>query len=303
MNYDDLANVYLQPLASPIPEPVVPATPARRLRDALEPIATQGWWSREVSTRIAALGLEDFFGAYVWGRAAALGEPDASVVVATFGVFETSFLTSVYEAAKPIASRDAILQARADGAAASLNRILGPDAEAEVAEVADALVQATDAADGVARPLFSGLRSLPVPSDPYGRLWRGAELVREHRGDSHLAACIGAGLDRVEMTVMTELWLGYAAGEYLASRGYGPEAAADALGRLSKRGWVNNGFLSATGLAVRNNIEATTDLAQQELVDALGDQLDQIVERTAAWSKAVVDARAFPPDPRKRAAG
>ena len=82
----------------------LPTSSARRLRDALEPIATQGWWSRAVAERLSALGL-DFFEAYVWGRAASLGEPAAATVVATFGVFDPALLTAVYKRGSSTASR------------------------------------------------------------------------------------------------------------------------------------------------------------------------------------------------------
>ena len=59
-----------------VPAPVVGAGPARRLRDAIEPIAMHAVWARRTNERLAGLGL-DFLGGYVWGRAAALGEPDA----------------------------------------------------------------------------------------------------------------------------------------------------------------------------------------------------------------------------------
>ena len=41
-----------------------------------------------VNTALAGLGLDDFFVAYVTGRAAPLGEVPGSVVAAAFGVFE-----------------------------------------------------------------------------------------------------------------------------------------------------------------------------------------------------------------------
>jgi len=82
MKYGDIAAIFLAPLADTIDAPDVTATPARRLRDALEPIATQGWWSPQAGARLDALGV-DFLPGYVWGRAAALGSPTASVVAAT----------------------------------------------------------------------------------------------------------------------------------------------------------------------------------------------------------------------------
>ena len=72
-------------------------TPARALRDAVEPIATIGWWSRSAADRMGALG-HDFFDGYVWGRAAALGADVAPVVVvAAFGAFEPTLLTAVLQ--------------------------------------------------------------------------------------------------------------------------------------------------------------------------------------------------------------
>ena len=61
-----------------------------------------------------------------------------------------------------------------------------------------------------------------VPTSPHGRLWRAAELVREHRGDGHLAAVVAAGIEHVAINVLTELWVGFGVGEYSATRGLEP---------------------------------------------------------------------------------
>ena len=304
MDYDTIAAMFMQPPDKPIAVPIVPSTPARRLRDALEPIATQGWWSREVYDRYTALGLQ-FFDGYVWGRAASLGSPPAELVVATFGVFEPAFLSGVYDSGRLAASRDDVLQARADGASASLQRLLGAElaTPVEIETVADTLLESLHGLDATARPLFAALRSLPLPPDPHGRLWRAAELVREHRGDGHLGACINAGLDPVAMTLLTELWLGYPAGAYLSSRGYGPDALAGGFDELRDRGWVEHEALTAEGRAARLAIEESTDVTQAPLVAALGGGIDWVIERTSSWSEVVVDGGSFPIDPRKRAAG
>ena len=301
MDYDAIAAIFLAPAEQAPPEPRVPATPARRLRDSLEAIATQGWWPRPVFDRMTALGL-DFFGGYVWGRAASLGEPPAAVVAATFGVFEPGFLAVVYDNARASATREQVLAARADGAAASLETILADDAD-EAAELADVLLASMAALDATGRPLFAGLRALPVPTSPFGRLWRAAEMVREHRGDGHLAACVAAGLDPVTMNVLTELWLGYQLGEYSSTRGYGPDAQQAAVAGLSEQGWLANGALTDPGTIARDEVEASTDRSQDALVHALGDRLDLVVERATALSAKVIAAGSAPADPRKRAAG
>src|SRR5215211_1932862 len=251
MSYDEIAAAYLTPLAAPIDWPEVGTSVSRRLRDALEPIATQGWWSRASSDRLTALGL-GFFDAYVWGRAASLGTPAPAVVVSTFGVFEPGLLTAVYEQGVAAAAREDVLAARAAGATESLAGIVS---ESEAAAVADPLLAVLAVLDGAARPLFSGLRALPVPDSAHGRLWRAAELVREHRGDGHLAAAAVAGIDAVSLNVVTELWLGYRLGEYSGTRGFGPDELAAAVERLEGRGWVDGASLTSTGRGVRLQLE------------------------------------------------
>lgn len=299
MSYDDIVAAFIEPPATPIAAPVVPDSPARRLRDALEPIATQGWWSRQAADQIQALGL-GFFDGYVWGRAAALGTPEASVVVATFGVFDANLLAAVYLHGSAQCSRADVLAARENGATASLAALVD---NASADAIAAPLLAALDALDGLGRPLFSGLRSQPRPSTAQGRLWRAAELVREHRGDGHLAACAASGLDMATINVLTELWLGFAPGEYSATRGLGAEVVAATMTQLEGRGWVAGSQLTSAGREARDDLEEATDRSQTTLIEALGDQLDDLVGRAETVSAALMSARAFPHDPRKRAAG
>ncbi len=290
MKYGNIAAIFLAPLADTIDAPDVTATPARRLRDALEPIATQGWWSPQAGARLDALGV-DFLPGYVWGRAAALGSPTASVVAATFGVFEPGLIAAVYEAGSALVPREDILAAREDGGTAS------------VAAIADPLLAVLADLDGLGRPLFSALRSLPVPTSPAGRLWRAAELVREHRGDGHLAALVAAGLTAVEANVLTERWLGFGLGEYSATRGFGPPQLGAAVANLQARGWMDGDDLTDRGRAARVRIEDVTDASQEALIEGCGAGLDGIIAKAGDISTRLVAARAFPADPRKRAGG
>jgi hypothetical protein len=283
---------------------VVPTTPARRLRDALESVATIGWWSREASESAGALGL-DFFSAYVWGRAAALG-PDVTppVVVSAFGVFEPGMIEAVLSAARVTASHHAVLEARQAGGAGGLAAAAGAIDVSTVDTLGSRLSAALAGLDGAARPLFSGLRSLPVPVDPHGQLWRAAELVREHRGDGHLAACVAAGLDAAEMNVLTELWLNYPLGEYSATRGFPMERLNEAAETLQRRGWLDSDHsLTTAGRAARESIEAATDASQAGLIAALGGDVEAIISSATTVSAAVLEAHAAPADARKRAAG
>src|SRR5204863_3427781 len=114
-------------------------------------------------------------------------------------------------------------------------------------------------ADGTGRPLFSGLRRQAWPDGAIGRLWRSCELLREHRGDGHVAACIVRGLTPVEMNIMTELWVGMPLGSYTATRGWSAEQIDRAVEALVRRRWLADDGLTVDGTAVRAEIEATTD--------------------------------------------
>ena len=286
-------------LAGVVPAPVVHGSPSRRLRDAIEPIAMHSVWSRATNERLAGLGL-DFLSSYVWGRAAALGEPDPGVVVSAFAVFEPSMIVATYEQGRAACPRDQLLAVRAEATIGSLRAAL---TDAEVTAAADELAAAVSVADGTGRPLFSGLARQPWPDDPVGRLWRACELAREHRGDSHVAACIAAGLGPIAMNVLTELWIGIPLGVYTATRGWSPSQIDAEVQRLRETGLIDGDQLSPAGQARRDELEATTDAMEQPIVDALGPGFDALVAQLDEWSTRCIDARAFPPDAFKRAAG
>lgn len=193
-------------------------------------------------------------------------------------------------------------------------RPLGGDAptgagtpDADVAATAAVLERAVDAVDGTGRPLFAALRARPRLSDPFGRLWRAADLVREHRGDGHVAASVAAGLDPVRMGILSELWVGYPLGEYSGTRAWPQEATDAAVRRLTDDGLITGSGAGTTltdaGRRFRDDVEARTDDTQAGLMLALGDDLSTVTERLARWSQRCVEAGAFPPDVRKRAAG
>ena len=66
MDYETAIKVFFKPppAGTPTPYPVVHARPARRLRDACEPLAIHATWCRRTNERLAALGL-NFLTGYV----------------------------------------------------------------------------------------------------------------------------------------------------------------------------------------------------------------------------------------------
>lgn len=275
-------------------------SPARRLRDAVEPLATVSFWARPAYDRYAALGL-DFLTGYVWSRSSVLGEAEPGVVAAAFGVFEPGAVAGLLGAARAACSLEDVRAAREQGSGEALREALG-DADG-LAETTEALLGAVARSDVAGRPLYAGALGRPVPADPHAALWHAATLVRECRGDSHLAACVAAGLSGLEANLLTELWVGYTPLAYAATRAWSPEAMAAAQDALRARGLLDGDALSEPGRALRAGVEEATDAATAPVVAALGDRLDAVVDRCTRWGAALVERGWFPPDAYKRAAG
>jgi hypothetical protein len=286
------------PEGTPPPAPMVDARPARRLRDAMEPLASHAVWSRRTNEVLAKLGLK-IFTAYVWGKAAALGEPPADVVAAVFGSFEPGLIMAAYDDARRQCGRAGMLAAREEATIESLADVLDG---VEVGGVVSVLRRGVEAADGTGRVLFCAFRSLGWPDHPVGQLWRACDLLRQHRGDGHVAACPSAGLGRAAMNILTELWMGMPLGQMtIGQLGWSEDALAGGLAELERRGLAAGGQITAEGRRLREDIEERTDAMEQPVIDAIGDDLEETVAALDAWSGACIAAGFYPPDVYKRA--
>ncbi len=301
MDYADAVAAFFVPRTegTALPVPVAEGSPARRLRDACEPVAMHAVWNRRTNERLAQLGL-DFLTSYVGGRGASLGNPAGAVVAAAFAWFEPGLVAALWEAARTAVAPDRLAQARDESTVASLREVLAGE---DPGEVASLLADAAEGADGMGRPLFSGRRADGRPQDAVHCLWWACGLVREHRGDSHVAAAAAGGLSAVEMNILTELWIGMPLLSYTATRGWAPDVMQCAVAGLESRGWVRDGDLTDSGLAARLSIEQRTDAREQPIVAALSDRLEEVCGRLNHWGQLCIDAGTFPPDILKRAAG
>ena len=302
MDFDEARSAFCRPRTGPVADPAAAATPARRLRDAIEPLAMVTVWGEPTAKRAAAAGL-DFLGAYVGGRGSALGDVEGSVVAAAFAVFEPGLVAGLWDQARATSTVADLRALREHAGTEALRTVLADVDESEIDTVVERLRGGLAGADLMGRPLFAGSTALPWPAQVHGRLWHVTSLLREHRGDAHVAACVAAGLDSIEANVLTELWVGFSLLEYTATRGWPQESMDAAIARLRGRGLLDGDALSAAGRRFRDGVEEATDRAQQPVVDALGGDLDATITTLGAWSEAVVAHGWFPPDPYKRAAG
>lgn len=269
---------------------------SRRLRDAAEPLAANVYFAPEPREAYAELGVRSYGAGYFCSRSACMGRLPGETVAATFGVFDPALVTRSVTKGWSITNPEDLLAARQRGATAALRRILG-DRPAGAERAADLLRRATEAAPLPGRPIFAGLRSLGWPGDPLGDLWRAADLVREHRGDGHVAAWVSAGLDAVEITLLTELWWGVPLGSFAPTRGWS-EAAIDAgAARLRERGLVDGDAFTAEGEALRASVEDATDRAERDVVEAVGDDADELLAILEPLAAAVVASGGYPVHP------
>lgn len=274
------------------PPPVEPATPARHLRDVAAPIGEHAIWSAKTNEVLGKLGLP-FVPGYLWGRAAGLGEPTPELVAAAFAIYEPQLVSLLYEHARRQCGRAGFLAAREEATIASLHEILG---DVDVAEVVAVLRRGVHAADGSGRALYSGVRALGWPEDPLGQLWRVCDLLREHRGDSHMAVWVAAGLSPVSINLLTELWLDMPLGAYTAlRRGWSEADIASAVADLEARGFMTAGAITPAGRAFRDDLEDRTDVLEQPILDAIGDDFEATVEALDGWSSTIAEFGAFPP--------
>ncbi|MFI1206357.1 hypothetical protein ACH4UV_02005 [Streptomyces sp. NPDC020802] len=279
----------------------LPERAGRRCHNVLNPLHSAHYFSPELGKELAEVGVTDPNAAYFAVRAAAMGPVGAGTVTATFYNFRHELVARHVPAVWRTASPEVVLAARARVVDSSLRRLLGDEAiaSAEVAEAAELALRATEACTRTARPLYAAHADLPVPSEPHLALWHAATLLREHRGDGHLAVLLDAELDPLEALVShTATGKGMAPKWVLSTRGWHREDWDAATRRLKERGLLDTeGELTESGLALRKEIETRTDrldAAPYEHLGAAG--VERLTELAMGLVMAALAAGAFPED-------
>lgn len=219
--------------------------------------------------RFEALGLRGWWMSYFATRAASLGTPPATVVTATFHNFSPSMVERSVPECWDLADRQAILDERLATAREALDPGLSDSDEDahDVAALARRLAQVRAGADLAGKPLAAAEAALPVPSDPVGALWRHASVLRELRGDCHVAVLVTAGLDGCLVNAL-QVALGRAPERQRVVRGWTEEEWAASLDDLRGRGWVDaDGRATETGTLARDRLEDATDRAVAAALD------------------------------------
>ena len=140
------------------------------------------------------------------------------------------------------------------------------------------------------RPLFAANRALPWPDDPLAALWHATTLLREQRGDAHVAVLappvFRAGNPTCCMPRRADPARLHRPRPRLRRRGLA--SIRTTAGRA--RGLLNDdGSLTAAGRQLKDHIESTTDALALSALDALSDdEVETLFQALTPITRAVV---------------
>lgn len=265
---------------------------ARKTWRTLEPLHGMIYFVPEAAAAYERIGITGRTG-YFGSRAASMGAVTPEVVVSTFFNFNPVLVHAAIPRAWEISTPEALLTARLDAVDRAFRRLLGDDlltspemrraAELarSVAEVAGARVEG--------RPLCAAHANLPWPDEAHLALWHAQSILREFRGDGHIALLLTHGLSGIEALVTHGLSGDVPAHILQLTRGWSDEEWGAATVALQERDWLtagNDPALSGWGLAQRQDIEDQTDHLAAAPYAALGEAgCAELRALARPWSK------------------
>jgi hypothetical protein len=253
---------------------------ARRMFELVEPIGVIPYAADEPNETMFALGFTDYWDTYFAGRAAPLGLVPPEVVHALFYNFAPGEVARHIPKVWRTTTPEAAIAARQEGCVKALRRILGDHvATSAFARATELLLDAATSAPYEGRPMYAALRTIPVPDDVVARLFHAASLLREHRGDGHIAALMAEGIGGLESHVLYALSMGMPAEKFGRIHHLPAAQRTAVIDAMRRRGLVgDDGGLTDEGRAVHERVEHLTDtLAWRpyEVLDAR--ELDELV--------------------------
>jgi len=240
-------------------EPVV----ARQTWRTVEPVHTVLYFAPESVELYEGLGFEPVTHGYFPVRAAPMGAVPAEVVIATFFNFCPDLVRAAMASAWDLVTPEAAVTARLDAFDRLFHRTLAslvePEPLAEMAGLARrAAEEAATRPEG--RPLFAGHAALAWPDQPHLVLWHAQTLLREFRGDGHIAALTAGGLTACEALVVHAATGEVPRDMLKMTRSWPEDSWTAAEDELRSRGWLDlDGELTGAGRARRQAIEDRTD--------------------------------------------
>jgi hypothetical protein len=239
-----------------------PAGVAARANRALDSLHAMLYFAPEADEELSNVGLRPGRMGYFASRSAPMGPVSAGVTAATFYNFNPSLVARHIPRAWGLASIEDILAARLRAADRALRRLLGDEA-AHAPAVAEAAELARAATVGLlphGRPLYAAHAELAWPDEPHLALWHAITLLREYRGDGHVATLLSAEVSGLEALITHTLTgRGFTIAAAKATRGWSDDEWAAGEAGLRARGLIDDKGLTEAGSQLRESVEHTTD--------------------------------------------
>ncbi|MDG4803380.1 hypothetical protein [Micromonospora sp. WMMD980] len=272
-----------------------------------EPVHAVTYFHPRARAAFETVGLRGYWRGYFAGRAAPLGPADAPTVTAAFFSFAPGMVARALPSVWRLASPEEALRARLTGAVQALAEFTYELPESHLVEVAGLLEEAAGRVDTAGRVLGAVNAALPRGEYPLARLWQAAATLREHRGDGHVAALVGTGLDPVEV-VAWRCRVDQFREFHQPARGWTDEEWSAAEERLVDRGWLTDEHgPTAHSTAAFRAVEEATDRAASGPWRALGAErtarLRELLEPIATRCRTIIPPKAPIGLPAQRSAG
>jgi hypothetical protein len=275
---------------------------ARKTWRTVEPLHGMIYFVPEAAEEYATLGIAGRDG-YFASRSAPMGAVAPEVVIATFFNFNPHLIHHAIPRAWEIAAPEDLVAARFRAVDRALRRLLGDEVvtSSEMVRAAGLARRAAETASAavVGRPLCAGHTRIVWPEEPHLVLWHAQSILREFRGDGHVALLVTHGLSGLDALV-THSAEGVIAAQLLQSTRDWPDASwRGAIESLQARDWLTTDTeptFTAWGADQRAQIEEQTDVLAAAPYVSLGEEdCAELRGLARPWSKLVSEVFARPP--------
>ncbi|MFI5956577.1 hypothetical protein [Cryptosporangium sp. NPDC051539] len=280
-------------------------TLARHAWQALEPVHILSYFAPETREATDALGLKGYWMGYFGCRAAPMGAVSAGTVIATFHNFNPAMVERAVPDVWTYATPEQLIEARLTAIDGALRRIAGDwlADEATVRRAADLALEAAAAVRGAevsGRPLAAANAALTPPDVPHLALWHALTVLREHRGDGHVALLVAGEIGPVEAHILS-ISSGRSSAELLrTARKWSDDEWDAGVENLVAQGLLRDDWtLTAEGTEARETLEDDTDRLAAGPYRVLGaERTVELTELLTPLARTIVAAGVVPfPNP------
>ena len=213
----------------------------------------------EAVEEYAALGVKGR-GGYFGSRSAPMGAVPDEVIIATFYNFSPlavrSAMPGVWETAPP----ESLQAARFRVVRRALDRVGVEFSSEQIAEARSLIDPVVAGLDIGGKPLAAGNAGITLPDDPLTALWQQVTVLREWRGDAHIAVLVAGEVGPCDCLVLQVSTGRFPLRLAQATRRWNEDEWSAAIARLVERGWMDaDGGMTVTGTDARDHLEAETD--------------------------------------------